>query len=120
MSAADLAAVVVTIVAVAAVTALVMVLFSLQRTLVELRDAARALVDEAVPTVIYLRDTLDRADGDLDRLDSVLGTAETLSGTVESASRIANATVNTPAIKTRAALSGIRGVARGLKSGARS
>ena len=112
MTAGDLAAVVVTVCAVAAVTGLLITLWSLRAALADLREAARALTEEAVPAVVNLRQTLERADGDLDRLDGLLGTAEAVSATVASASRVAEAAVTNPAIKAAAVFSGVRRTAR--------
>ncbi len=115
MSAADLAAIVVTVCAVAAVTGLLITMISLRSTLHDLREAARVLTDEAVPALTSLRVTLDRADDDLDRLDGLLGTAEAVSSTVESASRVTQAAVTNPAIKAAAFLSGARRTAGRLR-----
>ena len=115
MSAGDLAAVIVTICAVAASTALIITLVSVRNVLTDLREAARALSEEALPTLATLRDTLDRADGDLDRLDGLMGTAETVSATVESASRVTQATVTNPAIKAAAFFTGARRTAGKLR-----
>ncbi|HEC10455.1 MAG TPA: hypothetical protein ENI86_12975 [Acidimicrobiales bacterium] len=108
MSAGDLAAVVVTIASVAAVTAFVLMAVRAARAVDDLTEAARLFVEEATPTVRALRETLERADVDLDRLDGLLDTAETVSGTVESASRVTQAAVADPAIRTVAFLSGTR------------
>ena len=93
-----------------------MTLISLRNTVSDLREAARALTDEALPTLATLRDTLDRADGDLDRLDGLMGTAETVGATVESASRVAQAAITNPAIKAAAFLTGARRTAGKLRS----
>ncbi len=108
MTAGDLTAVVITIASVAAVTAFVLTAIRAARAVDDLTEAARLFVEEATPTVRALRETLERADVDLDRLDGLLDTAETVSGTVETASRVTQAAVADPAIRTVAFLSGTR------------
>jgi hypothetical protein len=106
VSAGDLAAVVVTMCVIVAMTVLLFVLFQLLHVLRDLRQAAEHLTEEALPTIVDLRTTVDTADAELERLHGVIETAEHLSSGLASATRTASRVVATPAIKTKALAAG--------------
>lgn len=115
MSAADLAAVVVTI---AALVALVVLLFAAQALLRALREA-RAAVDavqaEAAPAAVQLHDAAARAAVGLERADQILAHAEGITTSLDTTSQLAYKIVTNPAIKVMAAASGTRRAAHRLR-----
>ncbi|MCU1455778.1 MAG: hypothetical protein JWN46_3924 [Acidimicrobiales bacterium] len=115
MTAADLAAVVVTGCSVVAVVA---VLFALQRTLATLRqvrDALDQLVEHTLPLVDELSATVDAANVELERVDRLVGSAESISATVDATSRLAYRALSAPVIKTVAMTSGASKAAKRLR-----
>ena len=83
----------------------------------QLRAAAAAQRDEAIPAIAEARRVLAEADGDLDRMDSLLGAAESLSATVDSASKLAYDAFSSPVIKAMALANGTTKAARRLREG---
>lgn len=106
MSAGDLAAVVVTVCVIVALSVVLFVLFQLLQVLRDLRRAAERLAEEAMPTIVDLRSTVDTADAELERLHGVIETAEQVSTNLASVSRTASRVVAAPAIKTKALAAG--------------
>jgi len=103
--------------AVAAVlaTALVVVLFSLARTLRSLRAAVEDLNRETRPLVADLQGSAQRASKDLDRVEDLVGAAESVTKTVEGASRLAWLTFANPLVKVLAFGSGVGRAGRRLR-----
>lgn len=115
MTASELAAVVVAITSVVAVTLLVVALGSLTRTLKALRETVEDLRRETLPVVANLQEATRKANDDLERVDQLLVTAESISTTVDSASRLAYLTFSNPVIKVLAAASGTARAYRRLR-----
>lgn len=132
MSAGDLAAVVVTVVALVAFAVLLVAVMVLWRTLgemramvAELRDAISELQAEALPRmdemVGELRTTVVEAGAEVERVDGLLDAAETISARVDSASRLGYLAFRAPLIRFVAFFEGFRrGVARLFGFGTRS
>lgn len=112
MSAADLAAVIVTGVCFAVVVVLVLAVISMVRTMRELRTTVDELRQAALPMVEDLRGTVARAGAELDRVDGVIGRAERISTTVDHASRLTYRAFAPPLIKGLALVSGVGRAAR--------
>lgn len=112
MSAADLAAVIVTGVCFAVVVVLVLAVISMVRTMRELRATVDELRQAALPMVEDLRGTVARAGAELDRVDGVIGRAERISTTVDHASRLTYRAFAPPLIKGLALVSGVGRAAR--------
>lgn len=106
MSAADLAAVVVTVVCLAVVVVLVLAVQAIVRTLRELRLTVDQLRASTLPLVDDLHATVMRAEGELDRVDGVIERAERVTATADVASRLAYRAVAPPVIKTLSAVAG--------------
>jgi heme exporter protein D len=120
VSAADLALVLVSGTAVAALVVLVAVVQSLLRTTGELRGTVDRLEREAVPLVSELRDTVRRAGAEVDKVDDLLEVASAIQHTVEGASRLTFVAFSNPLIKVVALVRGTtRGIRRALGGGGR-
>ena len=115
MSAADLAAVIVTGVCLAVVVVLVLAVISMVRTMRELRETVDELRQSALPMVEDLRGTVARAGAELDRVDGVIGRAERISATVDHASRLTYRAFAPPLIKGLALVSGVGRATRRLR-----
>jgi hypothetical protein len=111
MSAADLAIVLVSAGAIAALVVLVVAIQSLVRTTRELRGTVERLEHEALPLVVELRTTVRRAGAEVDKVDDLLEVAAAIQHTVEGASRLTFVAFSNPLIKVIAL---VRGTARGL------
>ncbi len=111
MSAADLAAVVVVLVAVAAIVVLALATASLVRTLRELRGTVDELRAQALPLLADLRATVVDAGTEVERVDALLDAAEAISARVDSASRLGYLAFRAPLIRFVAFW---RGLGRGL------
>ena len=111
MSAADLAVVLVSAGAIAALVVLVVAIQSLVRTTRELRGTVERLEHEALPLVVELRATVRRAGAEVDKVDDLLEVASAIQHTVEGASRLTFVAFSNPLIKVIAV---VRGTARGL------
>jgi hypothetical protein len=116
MTATDLAALIVTVASVVAVTLLVFGLITIQRTLRELRLAIEQLREETVPVVAELGEAVRTANMELERMDTLLGTAQSISGAVDSASRLAYQAFSNPVIKALALASGTGRAARTFRT----
>ena len=113
MSAGDLAAVLVSVVMVAAIVTLALAVQAMLRTLREVRSTLEALRGEAVPLMGELRTTVERAGAEVNRVDDLLETAESISATVDSASRLGYLAFRAPIIRVVALGKGItRGTRR--------
>jgi len=115
VTAGELAVVVVTVLCALGFAGLVVTLVFVLRALRELRSAVDELTARTGPLLVDLRDSVQEARCDLDRFDRVLGSAEAISQAVEGTSRIAQAALTPPVIKTVAFASGTRRAARRLR-----
>ncbi len=107
MSAADLAAVVVTIVCLAVVVVLVLAVQALVRTLRELRLTVDELRANTLPMVDDLHQTVVKAGDELERVDGVIDRAERITATADVASRLAYRAFAPGLIKTMSAVAGV-------------
>jgi hypothetical protein len=120
MSAADLAIVLVSLAATAALVVLAVAVQSLLRTTGELRGTVERLEHEALPLVSELRDTVRRAGAEVDKVDDLLEVASAIQHTVEGASRLTFVAFSNPLIKIVALVRGTgRGIRRALGLGGR-
>jgi hypothetical protein len=112
VTAADLAAVVVSVLSLAAVAVLTWFAVVLARTVAELRDTVASVRAEAVGLVEEARAAVARADGEIERVDEILDAAEAISSRVDGASRVAYLALSKPVIKTAAVATGAQRAAR--------
>ena len=113
MSAADLAAVLVSVAAIAAFVVLLVTLQALLRTLRDLRATLERVQRDAVPLVSRMHATVQQAGAEVDRVDDLLDTAAAIQQTVDHASRLTYVAFSNPLIKVVAFFRGIgRGVGR--------
>lgn len=117
MSGNDLAAVVVTITAVAATTVLVGAAWALLRALRHTRQLLEVVNREAAEALVSLQAAADEARHELGRVDGLLNRADSISATLEDASRLSYLAVSSPVIKAAALASGVRVGARRLRQG---
>ena len=114
MSAADLAAVVVTIVCLAVVVVLVLAVQALVRTLRELRATDDDLRTSTLPMVDDLQQTVTRAGDELERGDGVIDRAERITATADVASRLAYRAFAPPLIRTMSTVAGVGRAGRAI------
>lgn len=119
MSAADLAAVVVTVVCLAVIAVLVVAVQALVRTIRELRTTVDELRRSTLPMVDDLHSTVTRAGDELERVDGIIDRAERISTTVDVASRLTYRAMGPPLIKTMSFVAGAGRATRRLRSGRR-
>jgi hypothetical protein len=115
VSATDIAAIVIAVLAGIGLVGLLLVLRAATRTLGALRIAVDDLRRETVPLLADVHAAVRRANTDLERVDGLLGTAESISTTVDSASRLAYLAFSNPVIKILALASGTSRAARRLR-----
>lgn len=115
MSAGDLAAVVVTLLAVGSVLALLLALQLVWRTLQTLRSTVDEVAAAAGPLVEELEAAVGEANRALGRVDELIGSAECISATVDATSRLAYKALSAPMIKTVAIASGTSKAAKRLR-----
>ncbi len=120
MSAADLAAVLVSIAAIAAFVVLLVTVQALLRTLREVRAALDQLTADTLPLLGEMRTTVEQAGHEVDRVDELLDTAASIQQTVDHASRLTYVAFSNPLIKVVAFFRGVgRGVGRAFGTGGR-
>ena len=107
MSAGDLAAVVVVLLAFGAFVLLLLAVQSLLRSLRELRLSLERLHDETLPLLRELRTTVRDAGAEVDRVDSLLDAAESISHTVDSATRLSYLAFRAPIVRLVAFVKGV-------------
>jgi predicted PurR-regulated permease PerM len=107
MSAGDLAAVVVVLLAFGAIVVLLFALQSLIHSLRALRQSLDTLHDETVPLLRELRSTVRDAGAEVDRVDGLLDAAESISATVDSATRLSYLAFRAPLLRVVAFFKGI-------------
>ncbi len=115
MTAVDLAAVIVSIAAVAGVVLLAVGLVTMRRTLAVLRAGIDELRRETLPVVADLQASVDHVNRQLERIDDVVSSVRSVSGTVDAASRLAYITLANPVIKAVALGAGTAKAARSLR-----
>lgn len=114
MSAADLALVVVTVVALVAVGVLAVVMVQLRALVTELREATEEFAAVAQPAAEELTSATDRAAEQVDRLDDLIATTSSVAGTVDTATAATVRALSNPVIRTAAIAKGTRLAARRL------
>jgi hypothetical protein len=120
MSAADLAIVLVSVAAIAALVALAVCVQVLVTTTAALRRSVERLEGEALPLVSELRDTVRRAGAEVDKVDDLLDAASAIQHSVEGASRLTFLAFSNPLIKIVALFRGLgRGTGRAFGRGGR-
>ena len=119
MSAADLAAVVVTVVCLAVIAVLVVAVQALVRTIRELRTTVDELRGSTLPMVDDLHSTVTRAGDELERVDGIIDRAERISTTVDVHSRRTNRAKGPPHLKTNSFVAGAGRATPRLRSGRR-
>ncbi len=120
MTAGDLAAVIVSLVMIAAIVVIVVVAGSILRSLRDLRSTLAELRREALPLMGELRETVSAAGAEVGRVDDLLDSAEAISARVDSASRLGYLAFRAPIIRVVAVGRGIGRGTRRLVSGARA
>jgi len=120
MSAADLAAVLVSLAALAAFVVLIVTAQSLLRTLREVRTTLERIRVEAMPLVEDMRSAVSSAGAEIERVDELLDAAASIQHTVDHASRLTYLAFSNPLIKVVAFFRGLgRGIGRALGAGGR-
>lgn len=107
MTAGDLAAVVVVLLAFGAFVVLLFALQSLIHSLRALRRSLDTLHDETVPLLRELRATVRDAGAEVDRVDGLLDAAESISNTVDSATRLSYLAFRAPLLRVVAFFKGV-------------
>lgn len=115
MSAGDVAAIIVSVAAVMAVVGILFALGSLIRTLATVREAVVDLHSRAAPLLTDAHKAIRQASTDLDRVDDLLETAHTISSTVDNASRLAYTAFSSPVVKGLALATGVGRAARRIR-----
>ena len=116
LTAGDLAAVVVSVLALVAVGALTGAVLLLLRTMRGVRDVLDEIRTEALPALQAATAALGDATAEVERVDEILDAAEAISSRVDGASRAAYLALSKPVIKTAAVATGTRRAARRLRS----
>ncbi len=114
MSAADLAAVVIVVVAIAVTAGVVVLVMQLRQTTEELRDVLRGLRADVDATMERLDAQADAVDHELTRVDGLLDSAERVSARADTLSKMTYGAVAKPVIKTAAVVKGTSRAARRL------
>ncbi len=107
MSAADLAAVLVSIAVLVTLVVLVVTVLDLRRTLRDLHRTLSDIDSETVAMLEELRGTVAEAGAEVDRVEGLLDAAESISSTVEGASRLSYLAFRAPLVRTVATAKGI-------------
>ena len=102
MSGSDVAALIASVALAVLVTALLISLAALNRTLRAMREAIQDVHRKTMPVLDDLHTTVKQANGELDRVDEILETAQSVSQTVDSASRLAYTAFSNPIVKAAA------------------
>ena len=111
MSAADLAAVLLTVAGVAAAAFVLVVGLALLRALREVRAEVVRLRREALPLVHDMREAVAAAGAEVARVDELVAQAEEVTASLEASSRVVEVAVTNPLIKVVAV---VRGTFRAL------
>jgi hypothetical protein len=116
VSAIDLAAVVASVLSLAAVAVLTVMVMSLAKRLRELRALLVAIQEEALPALADATAAVVDVREEAERVDGILDAAEAISSRIDGASRVAYLALSKPVIKTAAVATGTRRAARRLRS----
>lgn len=114
MSASDLAAVIVVVVAIAATIGAVVLIMQLRRTTEELRDVLTGLRTDVDATMRRLDAQAEAVEHELGRVDGLLESAERVSARADTLSKMTYGAVAKPVIKTAAVVKGTSRAARRL------
>jgi hypothetical protein len=106
VTAGDLAAVLVVLLAVGALVLVVVATQSLIRSLRELRRSLDTLHAETLPLLEELRATVRDAGAEVERVDHLLDAAESISSTVDSATRLSYLAFRAPLLRLVAFVKG--------------
>ena len=115
MSAGDLAAVVVSVMSLAAVGVLTYAAIALLRTTRELGALIAEVRSEALPALRAATAGVEGARDEMERVDEIINAAEAVSSRIDGASRVAYLALSKPVIRTAAVASGTRRAARRLR-----
>lgn len=116
MSAGDLAAVIVSVMSLAAVSVLTYAAVTLLRSVADIRAMVDEVRTEALPALRTATAGVDEARTEMERVEEILDAAEAVSSRIDGASRVAYLALSKPVIKTAAVASGTRRAARRLRS----
>jgi len=116
VTAADLAAVIVSVVALVAVGVFTWATSMLLRTMRDARRAVEEIRLEALPALRSAVAALSDATVEVERVEEILDAAEAISSRMDGASRAAYLALSKPIIKTAAVATGTRRAARRLRS----
>lgn len=119
MSAIDLAAVILAVVALGAVAALTWLTVRLGRTVADLRRTVEHLEAVSLPAVADLSDAADGAARQVQRLDDLIRTTASVTDTVDTATQVTFRALANPVIKGVALASGTGRAAKRLRGGER-
>lgn len=112
MSAADLAAVLLSIAGVAVLVMSVVVGMSMLRTLRAVRATLVRLRTETMPLVEAMRDNVADAGAEVAKVELLVERTEEITSSLDASTRVVDRAVTAPIIKTTAV---VRGVGRGLR-----
>ncbi len=112
MRGSDVAALIASVAIAVLVTALLISLASLNRTLRAMREAIQDVHRKTIPMLDDMHATVKQANGELDRVDEILETAQSVSQTVDSASRLAYMAFSNPVVKAAAFGAGVTKAAK--------
>ena len=115
MSAAEFAAVLLGVLALAMAAVTVVVVQRLLAVTRELQRATEALDAEVLPAVDELRQVAGDARADLDRIDRIIEGSEVVADRVDAASKIAYSAVSRPVIKAMAVRAGTAEAVRKMR-----
>jgi len=119
VSAIDLAAVILAVVALGAVAALTWLTVRLGRTVADLRRTVEHLEAVSLPAVAELSDAADGAARQVQRLDDLIRTTASVTDTVDTATQVTFRALANPVIKGVALASGTGRAAKRLRGGER-
>ena len=117
MTAADLAAVVVSVLSLGTVAVLTWAAVQLRRTTAALADALTEVRDQALPALAEARAGVNEARLETERVIEIIDAAEAVSSRIDSASRVAYLALSKPVIKGAAVASGTKRAAKRLREG---
>jgi len=107
VTAADLAAVLLTVGGLVVLVLLVVVSLSLLRALREAQRTLRQLRLETLPLVHEMRDAVALAGQEVGRVDELVAQAEEVTASLEASSRVVDAAITNPLIKVLAVIRGL-------------
>lgn len=117
MSSAEVIALFTVVISAAIAGALAVTLVQLRATLRDARASLEATRADAVAAIEELRATTRRAGYEIERVDALVSTAEGIGARADRASRVVQATVQSPVVKTMALGTGARRAVRRLRGG---